>query len=78
MIDIDDVIKEVSKRTGIDIDTVSTVCKHPFICTMQIMKDDEDTHDILFHKLFKFKLKPRFKNDKQIDYSPKNKDYENN
>lgn len=37
------------------------------------MKDDKDTHDILLNKLFKFKLKPRFKNNKQANYSPNTK-----
>ena len=55
MTDINDVIKEVAKLTGIDIEVVSVVCKHPFAYTVQVMKDLEDTHDILFHKLFKFK-----------------------
>lgn len=35
------------------------------------MKDLDDVHDILIHKLFRFHLKPRFKIDKQRDYSPK-------
>lgn len=35
------------------------------------MKDPNNTYDILFNKLFKFKLKSRFKNDKTRDYSPK-------
>lgn len=26
------------------------------------MRDPEDTHDILFNKLFKFKLKSKFRN----------------
>lgn len=34
------------------------------------MKDDYDTHDILINKLFRFKLKPRFENNKQQNYSP--------
>jgi len=42
------------------------------------MKDPDDYHDILFNKLFRFSLKPRFKIDKQSDYSPKNKHYEDN
>ncbi len=28
----------------------------------------QDTNDILFNKLFKFKLKPRFKNNKKQEY----------
>lgn len=39
----------------------------------QVMQDEDDTHDILINKLFKFKLKNRFKENKQADYSPKKK-----
>ena len=73
MIDIEDVIKDVTKITGIDKEIVSVVCKHPFLYTIDIMKDETDTHDILFHKLFKFKLKNRFKDGKDKNYSPKDK-----
>lgn len=71
MIDIDQVIKEVSKRTDIDNDTVEKICKHVFECTVSMMKDDYDTKDILFNRLFKFKLKRRFKEDKQQPYNSK-------
>lgn len=71
MIDINQVIKETSKETGIDIETVDTVCKHVFKFTVDIMKNEDVTQDILFNKLFKFKLKPRFKANKQNNYSPK-------
>lgn len=71
MITIDDVIKEVSKNTGIDREIVSTICKHPFTCVVEIMKEDNDTKDILFNKLFKFKLKRRFKENKQQKYTSK-------
>lgn len=33
------------------------------------MKDDTDTRDILFNKLFKFKLKKRFKENKTQKYT---------
>lgn len=33
------------------------------------MKDDTDTRDILFNELFKFKLKSRFKDNKQKEYT---------
>ena len=49
MITIEDVIKEVSKRTGIDRDIVATICKHPFECTVETMKDPEVSQDILFN-----------------------------
>ena len=69
MIDIDDVIKEVSRNTGVDRDIVATICKHPFNYTVEIMKDDVDTKDILFNQLFKFKLKRRFKENKAQKYT---------
>jgi hypothetical protein len=34
------------------------------------MKDPEDYREILFNKLFKFKLKSRFKDNKTKNYSP--------
>lgn len=71
MIDIEKVIKEVSNRTGIDKDIVSSVCKHPFVCTVQIMKDENNTQDILFNKLFKFKLKRRYEENKSKEYTTK-------
>ena len=71
MIDIDKVIKEVSKSTKIDQEIVSVVCKHVFAETVNIMKDDNNTLDILFNNLFKFKLKRRFKEYKQQKYSSK-------
>lgn len=69
MITIEDVIKEVSKRTGVDKGIVSKICKHPFEQTVEIMKDEDDMRDILFNQLFKFKLKRRFKENKSQKYS---------
>lgn len=71
MIDIDVVIKEVSKRLNLDKDIVAAVCKHPYICTVEAMKDKEDVRDILFNELLKFKLKRRYKEDKTKQYSSK-------
>ena len=68
MIDIEQVIKEVSKSTGIDSNVVSSVCKHAFVETQNIMKDDTNTVDILFNGLFKFKLKRRYKENKSDKY----------
>ena len=69
MIDIENVIKEVSSRTDIDIDTVSVVCKHVFSQLVNIMKDDEDTRDILLNNFMKFKLKRRYKENKSKSYT---------
>ena len=68
MINIDDVIKEVAKNLNLDKETVSTVCKHVFQETVNLMKS-ENTSDILFNELFKLKLKRRYKEDKQKQYS---------
>lgn len=70
MITLDDVIKQVSKNLNTDREIVNTVCKHVFEQTVDIMKSD-DTSDILFNEAFKFKLKRRFKEDKQRQYSSK-------
>ena len=69
MIDLEKVIREVSKRLNLDRDLVATVCKHPYQCVVEQMKADEDTRDILFNELFKFKLKRRFKEDKTRQYT---------
>jgi hypothetical protein len=70
MIDIEEVIKEVSKRTEVDKDIVSQICKHVFKCTVDEMKS-ESTQDILFNDLFKFKLKRRYKENKNEKYKSK-------
>lgn len=71
MIDIERVIKDVSKNLDVDRDIVSAVCKHAFQTVVDTMKDDEDTRDILFNQAFKFKLKRRYKQDKTKQYSSK-------
>jgi len=68
MITIDDVIKEVSKNLNLDRDIVATVCKHPFLQTVELMKSD-DVSDILFNELFRFKLKKRYKENKNREYT---------
>jgi hypothetical protein len=71
VIDIEEVIKEVSIKTGVDRDIVSAICKHPFVQTVELMKDDTNVQDILFNQLFKFKLKRRYKEDKTKSYTAK-------
>lgn len=70
MVDINQIINEISRSTNIDKQIVDTTCKHVFQCLVELMKDPEDTHDILFNGLFKFKLKPRFRLNKTKNYSP--------
>ncbi len=71
MIDIEDIIKEVAKRTQVDKEVVSMICKHPFLQTVEMMKDDNNIQDILFNQLFKFKLKRRYKENKHLKYTTK-------
>ena len=71
MIELDKIIRDVSKRLNLDKELVATVCKHSFQSVVETMKDEEDTRDILFNQLFKFKLKRRYKEDKTKQYSSK-------
>lgn len=71
MITIENVISKVSKNLNVDKDLVAAVCKHPFLQTVELMKSETDTRDILFNQLFKFKLKRRYKEDKTKTYSSK-------
>lgn len=50
MIDLDQVIKQVAKNLNVDRDIVSTVCKHAFKETVEVMKSEEDCRDILFNQ----------------------------
>lgn len=68
--DLDKVCRQIAKELDEDYETVRKIVMFEFYFTTQIMKDEDDTHDILFNKLFKFKLKPRFKINKQNKYSP--------
>ena len=71
MTDFEKAVKAISQRTGFDADEVKEIAQYAFRFTVDVMTDKEDTHDILFNKLFKFKLKPRFKQNKNNNYSPK-------
>lgn len=64
--DAEDLCKQIVKDTGEDLDTVKQVVSYVFNKTADIMKDPDDKKDILFNKLFKFKLKNRFKNEKDV------------
>lgn len=69
--DFDKACKQISKELNEDYDVVKNIVQYEFLYTKKIMKDPTDTRDILFNKLFKFKLKSRFKADKSKNYSPK-------
>lgn len=64
--DIEDLCRRVAKKTGEDYDIVKQVISWVFKFTTDVMKDQNDQHDILFNKLFKFKLKKRFRHEEVI------------
>lgn len=68
MVTIDNVITKVSEDLNIDREQVDLVCKSVFQNTKNIMQTD-NTKDILFNELFKFKLKNKFKPMKKIYYT---------
>lgn len=68
---LDDVCRKISKDLNLNFDIVRDVVMYQFRYTVNIMKDPEDTRDILFNKLFKFKLKSRFKENKNLKYNSK-------
>lgn len=71
MTDLEQAVKHISNKTGIDSQEVKNIIQYAFKFTIDVMTDEKDTHDILFNKLFKFKLKSRFKENKNKNYSPK-------
>ena len=71
--EIDKACKQIAKDLNLDYGLVRKIVYYQFKFIVDIMKDDQDIHDILLNELFKFKLKPRFKNNKQANYSPNNK-----
>lgn len=62
--EIQDAYKDIAIKAGTDPETVKDVIQYAFKFTSDVMKDQNDQHDILFNGLFKFKLKPRFKKNK--------------
>ena len=64
-----DLIKETVKLTKQDERLVQNIILNQFGILIKIMKDDTDVRDILFNKLFKFKLKRRFRENKTQKYT---------
>ena len=63
--DIEKICKQISDKQNIDQEIVRKIVYFQFQFIREVMQDPEDTHDILLNKLFKFKLKRRFKENKQ-------------
>ena len=65
---IDKACKQLAKDLDEDIDTVHDIVMFQFRQIVDKMKDLDNTEDILLNKLFKFKLKTRYKNNKSLKY----------
>lgn len=71
---IDKVCRQIAKDLNEDPNVVKQIVMHQFQFVVDVMKDENDTRDVLINKLFRFKLKKRFKDNKQSNYSPYEKD----
>ena len=74
MMNIDKVCRQIAKDLNEDPNVVKQIVMHQFQFVVDVMKDQDDTRDVLINKLFRFKLKKRFKDNKQSNYSPYEKD----
>ncbi len=74
MMNIDKVCRQIAKDLNEDPNVVKQIVMHQFQFVVDVMKDKDDTRDVLINKLFRFKLKKRFKDNKQSNYSPYEKD----
>ena len=74
MMNIDKVCRQIAKDLNEDPNGVKQIIMHQFQFVIDVMKDEDDTRDVLINKLFRFKLKKRFKDNKQSNYSPYEKD----
>ena len=68
--DLNKACRRIAKENQIDIDLVKKIVMYEFKYTKDIMQSD-NTEDILFNKLFKFKLKTRYKENKNQKYTSK-------
>lgn len=71
---IDQICRHVAKELNEPFDDVKQIVMHQFQFIVDVMKDTDDTTDVLINKLFRFTLKKRFKENKQSSYSPYEKD----
>ena len=74
MTDVDEICRQVSKTLNEEFSFVKNIVASQFLFITNVMKDKDDAKDILINKLARFKLKNRFKENKEKDYSPHEKD----
>ena len=69
MIQIDNkIFQELGKKYNLHPNIIRSICMYPFIFTKKVIEDPEDEKSILFHKLFRVKLKPMFNGKKSEPY----------
>ena len=68
--DLNKACRRIAKENQIDLDLVKKIVMYEFKYTKDIMQSD-NTEDILLNKLFKFKLKTRYKENKNQKYISK-------
>lgn len=68
--DLNKACRRIAKENQIDLDLVKKIVMYEFKYTKDIMQSN-NTEDILFNKLFKFKLKTRYKENKNQKYTSK-------
>lgn len=59
--DLQTTCNKIAKQLELNPEFVKEVVKFQFQFIADVMKDDNDFHDILINKLFKFKLKSKYK-----------------
>lgn len=69
MRNLDQIYRLVAKQLNEDPDVVHKVVMFQFQQIAERMKDPTDIRDILINELFKFKLKTRYKENKQLKYT---------
>ena len=58
-----DVYRQLAKEFDMDEEQIRAICRSEFRYTSEIMKSN-NTKNILFNNLFKFKLKPKYETNK--------------
>ena len=63
---IETIAREVSNKLNIDYEKVLKICKFQFAFIEDKIKDPGDYHNVLLNNLFSFKLKSKYKENKQL------------
>ena len=69
MNNLDKLCNKTARDLKEDKDVVHKLVMFQFKQILERMRDLDDTRDILLNRLFKFKLKTRYKNNKHLKYT---------